>query len=237
MVKADVEKTAVANAQGIGTLREGGLHRDLKAIYAELEGQTEQRVGKFVVDVLTDDRIYEIQTANFTSFRDKLQTLLKTHDVTVVFPIAAEKTLVKSKSGKTQRRKSPRRGRMTDVFDELVHMPTLLDHPRLSLELIFVHMEEWRVFDAKRAWRRNHWVVAERRLASVLDIQRFNDMSELFDAVSSELAEQMTTRSIATGLGITRRLAQKVAYCFRQAGVIEASGKKGNAVIYRRVEQ
>ena len=151
----------------IGTLREGALHRDLKSFYTPDGALTEQQVGIYVVDVLDGDHVIEIQTANFGALRDKLEGLLKTHTVTVVYPIAVRKVLVKHTESGEQRRKSPRTGSALDLFDELVYIPSLLDHPNLDIELAHVEVEEHRKFDAKRAWRRRHWVVAERRLVQV----------------------------------------------------------------------
>lgn len=218
----------------IGTLREGGLHRDLKSIYASHGASTEQLVGKYVVDVLDGNHITEIQTANFSALNSKLQGLLKTHSVTVVYPIAIRKTLVKHTEAGEQKRKSPRTGTTLDLFDELVYMPTLLDHANLDLELAYVSIEEHRVFDAKRAWRRNHWVVIERRLEEITQQERFTSMSGLFSKFGGDLPTQFTTSTIARKLSTTRNKAQKFAYCFRQANVIRACGKDGNAVIYER---
>jgi hypothetical protein len=33
-----------------------------------------------------------------------------------------------------------------------------------------------------------------------------------------------------------RRLAQQMAYCLRAMGVLETTGKRGNAIVHRRVE-
>lgn len=212
------------------------MHRELKLIYAAHGAQTEQLIGKYVVDVLDGDHVTEIQTANFSALSSKLNELLETHSVTIVYPIAVKKTLVKHTETGEQRRKSPRIGSTLDLFDELVYMPTLLDHANLDLELVYVNIEEHREFDAKRAWRRRHWVVTERRLDEITEQERFASMSDLFGKFGSDLPDQFTTATIASSLGTTRNKAQKFAYCFRHANVIQACGKDGNAVIYQRRE-
>ncbi len=220
----------------IGTLRESALHRDLKLIYAAHGAQTEHVVGKYVVDILDGEHVIEIQTANFSALNNKLNGLLDTHSVTVVYPIAVRKTLVKQTETGEQRRKSPRVGSTLDLFDELVYMPTLLNHVNLDLELVYVSIEEHRKFDAKRAWRRRHWVITERRLDEIMHQERFDSMAGLFGKFGEDLPHQFTTATIANTLGTTRNKAQKFAYCFRQANVIHACGKDGNAVIYQRRE-
>ena len=218
----------------IGTLHEGALHRDLKSFYTVAGAKTEQVIGKFVVDILDGDHVIEIQTANFSAISGKLVDLLESHTVTVVYPIALAKVLVKHTESGEQRRKSPRVGSVFDLFDELVYMPNLLDHPNLDLELAYASIEEHRKFDPKRAWRRRHWVVSERRLIEVLRQERFDKMVALFESFAEDLPSQFSTATIANVLGITRNKAQKFAYCFRHANVIDACDKEGNSVIYER---
>ena len=57
------------------------------------------------------------------------------HRMLVVHPIAVE-TYLERPGAKP--RKSPKRGSIYSVFEELVSMPTLLDHPNLSLEVVLV---------------------------------------------------------------------------------------------------
>ncbi len=181
-----------------------------------------------------NDRLVEIQTANFRSIRYKLLDLLSDHAVTLVYPIAVEKWLVKKTKDGESRRKSPRTGRATDVLDELIYVPKLLNHPNLTLELVYVHIEEHREFDPKRAWRRRHWVVTRRALIAIKGFDRFQDMGALFEKFTATLNHPFTTHSIARDLRISRSQAQRFAYCFRHAGVIGQCGKEGNAVIYQR---
>lgn len=222
------------SSETIGTLKEGGLHRALKTVYAHGGGEIECRVGSYVVDVLDGDCIIEIQTSNFGSLRTKLDALLETHSVTVVYPILAEKTLVKHGANGVTRRKSPKRGAATDVFDELVYVPAMLDQPNLELELIHVSVEEHRRKDPRRAWRRRHWVVTERKLVSIGERERFASMAQLFGKFEAKLPDRFTTMTIAEKLSMPRTLARKFAYCFREAGVVKAVEKEGNAIVYQR---
>ena len=56
-------------------------------------------------------------------------------------------------------------------------------------------------------------------------------MAELLPAA---LVESFTTSDLAAAIGRPRRLAQRMAYCLREMGVIEAVGKQGNAILYTR---
>ena len=84
-------------------------------------------------------RLVEIQHGSLAAIRDKVRRLLDDdHRVTVVKPIVARKRLIKraAKGGEVvDRRFSPKRGRLFDLFDELVHFTRVFPHRRLILEV------------------------------------------------------------------------------------------------------
>ena len=65
---------------------------------------------------------------------------------------------VKEKMGKNARvlktLKSPRKGRLTDLFGELVMIPHLIDEENFSLEVLFIDEEEARCDEGRESWRR-----------------------------------------------------------------------------------
>jgi hypothetical protein len=75
------------------------------------------------------EQLIEVQTGNFADLRDKLAVLLRVHPVLVLYPIAVEKWIVHlpvEGDAPISRRRSPKRGRVTDLFDELVRVAALL---------------------------------------------------------------------------------------------------------------
>lgn len=233
----DVGETA--HSQIIGTLNEGSVHDALKRRYAGDGGDAELEVpiDGFVADVVRDGRLFEIQTSGFSRLRRKLPPLLRQHRVTLVHPIAEVRHIVKlpqEEDGETTRRRSPRRGAVVDAFRELVYMPTLLEHPRLTLEVALTEEEEYRVFDGRRGRRRGGWVVAGRRLMDVRETVTIRKMADLFALLAPKLPEQFTTADLATAMRRPRRLGQQAAYCLHACKVVEIVGKKGNAIIYAR---
>ncbi|MEE2776771.1 MAG: hypothetical protein VYE73_08420 [Acidobacteriota bacterium] len=50
----------------------------------------------------------------------------------------------------------------------------------------------------------------------------------------SAASSQSITAELADALRRPRRLAQQMACCLRHVGVLEAVGKKGNAIVYSR---
>ena len=221
----------------IGILNEGPLHHALKLHYSVDGARQEVAVGGFVADVLHPDQaLYEIQTRGFGNLRRKLERVLEEHRVVLVHPIPVVRYIVKLTGEPNEvprRRRSPKRGSAAHVVAELVSIPHLLDHPNFELEVVLTEEEEVRRYEAGRAWRRKGWIVVQRRLCAVLEQHRFRSAADLFRLLKEPLPETFTTADVAASLGEPRWLAQKLAYCLREAGTITLCGKEANALVYR----
>jgi hypothetical protein len=218
----------------IGLLNEKPLHAALKAWYAQPGDRFEVPLDGFVIDIVRDNVLLEIQTRHFGAIKSKLATLVSSHQVRLIYPIALEKWIVQSSvngDGFATRRKSPKRGRVEDLFRELVGIPRLLSHQNFSLEVLLTREEETRRFDRRRRWRAKGWVTEERRLLEVMD-------RKVFDGPASWLAlvplrnEPFTSRDLAHAIGVRLDLAQKMTYTLREAGCVKPAGKRGRAVLY-----
>ncbi len=225
---------------GIGLLNEKPLHASLKQWYARPGDRFEVPVNGFVIDIVRDDLLIEIQTGNFASIKSKLTHLARSHQVRLIYPIAQEKWIVRlatDDGNGVMRRKSPKRGRLEDLFWEMVSIPQLLLNPNFSLEVLMIRDEEVRRYDAKRCWRRRGWVIHERRLLEILERRLFGQSADWLGFLPEGL-ESFTTRDLATGMNTGRAsaslgLAQRMAYCLRKASMIELIGKRGRANLYR----
>lgn len=220
---------------GIGLLNEKPLHASLKEWYAQPGDQFEVTIDGFVIDIVRDDLLLEIQTGNFASIKSKLIKLVPAHRIRLIYPIAREKWIVKQakdNNGGMIRRKSPKRGRVEELFWEMVSFPHLLVNPNFSLEVLMIREQEVRRYEEKRKWRRRGWIIEERRLLEVVDRRLFEEPVDLQALLPEKVEESFTTRDLAEALGIRRQLAQKMAYCLRQARVIELVGKRGRANLY-----
>src|SRR5664280_380512 len=123
----------MAASSGLSTYREGSLHATLKDRYTRPGDRVEESVDGYVVDVVRDDELVEIQTASFSSAARKLRRLVTDHRLALVHPIATERWLVRVDADGvvTDRRRSPKRGLPLDLFHELVAFPELVAHPCL----------------------------------------------------------------------------------------------------------
>jgi hypothetical protein len=193
-------------------------------------------VGKSLIDIVRGELLIEIQTANFGQLRRKLTRLVETHHVRLIYPIASQKWVVRTdaKGAEIGRRKSPKRGKIEDVFGELVSIPKLMDHPNFSIEVLLIREEEIRRHAPGKAWRRRGWLRCERRLLDVVESRTFHGPADLAALLPEDLDEPFTTATLAQAKGIPRRLAQQMVYCLREMGQIQITGKKGNGLLYTR---
>lgn len=223
----------------IGVLNEQPLHAALKRQYASSDTALEAGIDGFIVDVASDGLLIEIQTGNFSSVKVKLIQLAERHRLRLVYPIAREKWLLKlpkDENGETKRRKSPKRGRVEEVFFELVSFPELICEEGFSLEVVLIQEEEVRRYEPQRGWRQHGWVTVERRLLKVLDHHLFQQPCDLSALLPATVPRRFTTADIAAGLDASRSLAQKMAYCLRKTGMINQVGKRGRSNLYTRSE-
>ncbi|MCA9709251.1 MAG: hypothetical protein KDK70_25630 [Myxococcales bacterium] len=222
----------------VGTLGEKPLHAALKRWYAREGDRVEEPVDGFVIDLVRDGLLIEIQTRGFSALKRKLAALLESHAVRLVHPIAVERWIVKlDAAGRTaSRRRSPKRGAVVDLFGELVSIPELIAHPDLTLEVLLIREDEVRRFEGTKAWRRKGWVVQERRLVEVVDRLVVDSPQVLASLLPRDVPQEFTTADLARALGRDRRLAQQMAYCLRRVGVIREVARDGNALVYGRPE-
>ena len=223
-------------ASHIGTLRESHLHAALKR-WCSLPGDlVEAPVDGYVIDLVRDDLLIEVQTSGLSSMKRKAEALLdRGRRLRIVHPIPREKRVVRvdDDGAVLGRRRSPVRGAATDVFAELVGLPLPGSRPGLEIEVVLTVEDELRRRVPGRARRRKGWSVVERRLVDVSDALLITGPDDLAALLPSGLPALFTTADLAARLGRPRRMAQQMAYCLRKAGVIEAVGKSGAAVEYR----
>ena len=234
----EVAASQEAEIPAIGTLNEGALHAQLKNWYQRPGDRIEQVVGGFVVDLVRRDLLVEIQTGSFAPLRRKLELLTRQHRVRLVAPLPLVRRIIRlSDEGELLSvRRSPRRGRVEDIFNRLVSIPSLLCRSHFELELLLTHQDELRVYRHGKAFRRHGWVVAGRRLVSVEQRLRISGPDDAARLLPSSLPELFDTAQLAEAAAIERRTAQQMTYCLRAMGVLHTTGKRGNAIIHRRAD-
>jgi len=221
--------------RGIGLENERSLHAAIKEWYSLPGDRFEVRVGGYIIDIVRDDLLIEIQTRNFAAIREKLRTLVESHRVQLVHPIAQEKWIVRiapSDNRVIGRRKSPKRGKLTGLFDELVRIPDLINNPSFSLVILMVRVDEIRCPDGKGSWRRKGVSIVDTQLGDVVEKVVFMGRHDFLRLIPEGLGKPFSNRGLAEKLGIRLRQARRMTYCLRKMGLIENVGKRGNELLF-----
>ncbi len=225
--------TSVTNtaAPGIGQLSERSLHAALKEHLAQPGDRFEVKLGRYVIDIVRDDLLIEIQTRHLYALRPKLLRLLAEHPVRLVHPLPAERWIVREgRDGRRTRRKSPKRAAVCDIFTELVRVPDLAAHPNLTLEVLLIREEQqWRD-DGQGSWRRGGWSLVDTRLLGVQSSHVLRRPAE-FLALLPPLPPSFTNSDLAQARGWNRHLAGKATYALRAMGLLSAE-KHGRANLF-----
>lgn len=221
----------------IGTLRERSLHAALKEWVAKPGDRFEVNLDGYVIDIMRDNLLIEIQTGNFTQIRDKLKALLDEHNVFLIYPLPGVKWIVRQ-NGEGEiigRRKSPKQSRVEELFRQAIRMPEVLIHPNLTLQVVMVHMEEYWVDDGQGSWRRKYWSKADQKLVDVVETYLFPNKQSFSSLIPSVLPSPFTNRQLAESLSIRSSLAGKMTYTLRKMGILDHVGKQGNAYLFKRI--
>lgn len=159
----------------------------------------------------------------------KLDHLLAEHRILLVHPIAVETYLQKPPA---KPRKSPKRGSIYDLFEELASIPTLLDHPNLSLEIVLVSITKVQVEDRNARRGRGGFRTIDRQLREIHDRRRFSDTTDLLRLVPNDMPPIFTTADLARHAGVGRGVAQQMAYCFRPLELFHVRGRTKAGIEY-----
>ncbi len=218
---------------------ETSLHSAVKE-WCSLPGDRfEAKVDGFVVDIVRDNQLIEIQTRNLSAIEEKLKSLLRHHKVRLIHPIAKEKWIIQVDpltGRQTRRRRSPRKGDMWDLFQELIWMPELVRETNFSIEVLMVKEEEVRCADGKGSWRRKGTSIRDRRLIEVVDRLFFEKKEDYLKLLPRDLAQPFTNRSLAVSMGLRISQARKVTYCLKKMGAIKEIGRDRKGLLFVAAE-
>jgi len=220
----------------IGTKNESSLHRQLKLSYAGSDGRTEVELSGFVADAVgPDGERVEIQLGSFSPLKKKARELAAHGTMKIVCPVIVAKRLefFDSQGGALGSRKSNRSGKIWDLFKALVYAADLPLVPGLEIELALVEVAEMRVRDGKGSWRRRGVSVGDRRLLEIRERILLKRPCDYVRFIPFAKKEEFTSIELSEKAGIRPELARKTLYVLVGIGIVEKTGKRGNANLFR----
>lgn len=221
--------------EGIGTLRERSLHAILKYWADADESHHEIRLGRCVADVFDGERVTEIQTGGFSALRPKLERLLEVYPVTVVHPLPWHKTLiwVHPQTGEaTKPRKSPKVGQFWDAAGQLIRIRGLLGHPRLTIRLVLLDMEEYRLADGWSADGKKGSHRVERIPTALGPTAVLREPEDYRCLLPPGLPEVFTSADMKKAARLGPRMTGELINILYTMEAIQRIGKKRNAFLY-----
>lgn len=228
------------NNKGIGTLSEKTLHAVLKLYYEPDEDKHEVAMSGYYADVYNDKGIIEIQTRQLNKLRDKLSVFLQDYHVTVVYPLPFNKWLswVNPDNGEVQgRRKSPRHFTEYDAFYELYKIKSYLKNPNLSINLVLMDMEEYKLlngwsYDKKRGSTRY-----DRVPVGIRRIVKFDRREDYMQLVPADLKEDFTVKDFAMAAGVSVEASRYTLNILNYLEIVKRTGRVKNGYVYNVTEE
>lgn len=222
-------------SSGVGTLREKTLHAVLKRYYEPHSDNHEITVGRYVADIVGEDGIIEIQTADFSRLKDKLSAFLEVCPVTVVHPVAQKRRLrwIDKDSGEiSDARGAPCRDPRADISLELIRIRELLGHPNLRFCFPLLEIEELRYLNPKQKNPHKKAARCDKIPTRLLDEWWFCSPKDYQRFLPACLPKQFVSRDYAKAAGCALSTAQLVLNLLSGLGLTVRIGKQGRSYLY-----
>ena len=235
--RSDREQNGPARSSGIGTLGEKTLHAAIKYYVEPDPACHEVPYLGFVADVKHAAGVVEVQTRSFDRLRRKLAAFLEQGPVTLVCPLAHEKYLLwlDPDTGEvSSRRKSPKTGRPWHLLPELDRIRDLLDHPRLSLLILLLDVDEYRNLDG---WSRDRKRGSTRREQLPLALREEIWLRQPADwqvMLPAGLPAEFTRQELMRRGPFSQRQASAALRVLQKLELCREAGKQGRAKLYRQ---
>jgi len=189
-----------------------------------------------VADVFDGERVTEIQTRCLYRMKPKLDKLLTQYSVTVVHPVAHRKSLIwidPVTGDTTKPRSSPKTRRVWDAFHEMYSLRSYIGDPRLTICVVLLDMEEYKLLNGWGPQRKNHASKYDRVPLAIREEYVMHRKEDYMQFVPYELAETFTSKTFGKAARIPRSLAQTVLNILDYMEVVERIGKEGNSYLYQ----
>lgn len=228
-----------AERSGINLYSERSLHDQVKRLLAGPGDRIEAAVGGRVVDLLrSDGSVVEVQTRHLYALLPKVRALAGAGiRVRVVHPIP-ETLEIRRRDPESGRivstRKSPKRGDLWSLFDELVKASGLIALPGVSVEALLIRASELRVRDGTGSWRRRGDRTEDRFLEEVVGTASWETRDDWLGLIPPDLPEPWSSETLGEALGIKPAKARKVLYSLARAGLLREEGRAGRRKLYRK---
>jgi hypothetical protein len=231
-IKELITKNDIQNS--IGTKQERTLHQYLKYYFCNESIFHEQKCCGYIVDILKDNQIIEIQTSSFNAMRKKLACLLNKYPITIVYPIINQKLIYNlDENGELiSIKKSPKKENPLKIGKELYKINNLLNHPNLKFVCAILNIDEYRIPYINR-YKQNKMTRINQVPKEIVDLIELKDASSFMSLIPFE--DEFDAETFRKKLKLSLREASSTLIILRTVKAIEVVRNEGKKYIYKKV--
>ena len=135
------------------------------------------------------------------------------------------------------RRKSPRHFTEYDAFYELYKIKSYLKNPNLSINLVLMDMEEYKLlngwsYDKKRGSTRY-----DRVPVGIRRIVKFDRIEDYMQLVPADLKEDFTVKDFAMAAGVSVEASRYTLNILNYLEIVKRTGRVKNGYVYNVTEE
>ena len=216
---------------------EKDIHKTLKYYIDKDKSHHEIRLGEFIVDVMNENGIFEIQTRAFERLVPKLEKLLGKNQVTVVYPIIKEKKLYWLDTEELESRpphKVPRKGKLSDALPEISKLERFIGNENFVLRIYVITADEHRFLDGYGKDKKRRATKFSIYPTDILETYELKSAEDYRILMPENLPERFTAKEFSSALQMKgRRAFFSLSFCMKM-GFINRVGKQGNAYLYEK---
>ena len=155
--------------------------------------------------------------------------------VTVVYPFPRTRYLIWTDpaTGETSRpRKSPKIGTPLTALHELYHIRTLLGVEALTVELLLVDLDEYRLLDGYGKSKKKGSTLGEKIPRGEPELIRLQTVEDYQALLPADLPTEFTAPQFGKLTGLRGRSVYSAIHVLEELGILQAQGTQGRAVLY-----
>ena len=219
----------------IGTYKEKSQHLLLKLFYEPCRDYHEVPFEGYVADILNSKGITEIQTVGFRNLFCKLTVFLKSHPVTVVYPVEERKRTcwIDPDTGEISvgRYRTYSKAKYK-LLSELLSINELFDAENLEIHIVSMAVSSNKALDGygpQKKKRATKLDTVPDELLDITIIKSCDDIRRLLPFVKGEIVD---SKEISSALGLRRIPLWRAIKFLTIKNIIAPVDKKGNSIIY-----
>ncbi len=221
----------------VGTISEKLLHKTLK-FYIESNPECHEiPICGCIADIVNESGIKEVQTRSFEKLLPKLCKFLPENNVEIIHPLTAVRYIsyLDEDSGELIiRKKSPKHDGVNRAACELYKIKDFLTSQNLTVRLVFLEFEDFRIKQDKKRRLKNSESLMRRVPIGIKREIVLKTREDYKVFLPDEISEEFTASELSKLIRLDSRRTHNTLTLLLSLGIIERSGIRGKAYLYKK---